>query len=158
MKNTERGIDMVKIQKLQSEPFIKVCKEKEIYYESRHVNSPEVAVKVMRDMIDYSSVEVFIVACLDVKNTITAVSIISKGALSSALVEIRAIIQLAMAVNASNLLVCHNHPSGKKEPSREDLEITSRLNDATKLMGIKLLDHLIITDDSYYSFKENEKL
>jgi len=158
METIKRGIDVVKIQKLQSEPFIRVCKESEVYYDSVKVNKPQNAVELLRNIIDYSNVEKFIVACLDVKNVVKAVALVSQGTISSALVSPAVVLQIALAVNAFNILVCHNHPSGDVNPSNQDLEITSRLDEATRLIGLKLLDHIIITDESYYSFKENEHI
>lgn len=158
MGKEQKSIDLIKIQKLESEPFIRVCKEREVYYEMNRVNGPEMAVDLLREVIDHASVEVFVVACLDVKNKVKAISIVSKGSLSAAIVDPKVIIQLGLAVNASSIIVGHNHPSGDTQPSMEDTKITSRLDEATKLIGLKLLDHLIITDDSYYSFKENDNL
>jgi DNA repair protein RadC len=80
--------------------------------------------------------------------------IISIGSLSSNIVHPREVFRNACMVSASCIVVAHNHPSGDPSPSREDIEITKKLSEAGKIIGIELLDHVIIGYDRNYGFKE----
>ena len=98
--------------------------------------------------------EVFLAVLLDRKNRATGVNVVSIGTLSSALVHPREVFKTAILGNADSLFVLHNHPSNDSSPSREDREITTRLANVGKEIGITLLDHVVITSDSYTSFSE----
>ena len=78
------------------------------------------------------------------------------GTLNANLVHPREIFQEALKQNAASVILVHNHPSGDPEPSQDDLEITKRIIEAGKIMGIDVLDHVIITKNKIFSFKENK--
>jgi len=78
------------------------------------------------------------------------------GTLNANLVHPREIFQEALKQNAASVILVHNHPSGDPEPSQDDLEITKRILEAGKIMGIDVLDHVIITKNKIFSFKENK--
>ena len=78
------------------------------------------------------------------------------GTLNANLVHPREIFQEALKQNAASVILVHNHPSGDAEPSQDDLEITKRIIEAGKIMGIDVLDHVIITKNKIFSFKENK--
>ena len=78
------------------------------------------------------------------------------GTLNASLVHPREIFAEALKQNAASLILVHNHPSGDPEPSEDDLEITKRIQEAGKIMGIDVLDHIIITKNKPFSFKENK--
>lgn len=80
------------------------------------------------------------------------------GTLNGSIVHPREIFLLAIEKNSSAVIIVHNHPSGHKEPSEDDIRITKRISEAGKIMGIELLDHVIITKTSYFSFRENKML
>lgn len=92
---------------------------------------------------------------LDRGNNTIGYSRISLGGISSATVEIRLILKYAIGTLASGVILVHNHPSGACAPSSQDNAITRRLKDAAKLMDIVLLDHIIITQHTYYSYADN---
>jgi DNA repair protein RadC len=104
------------------------------------------------------AVEQFGVVLLDTKRRVLRTSIISVGTLDSSLVHPREVFREAAGASASAIVLFHNHPSGDPEPSRDDEEITRRLVDAGSLMGIEILDHIVITDTRYCSFKESGRL
>ncbi len=79
---------------------------------------------------------------------------IARGGISETTVDIRIIIREAVLCNATVLAVCHNHPSGNLRPSQADNELTKSILQACNVMRIKLMDHVIITDGNYYSYKE----
>jgi DNA repair protein RadC len=99
--------------------------------------------------------EHFIVITLNQNLEPISVNIVTIGLVNRTIVHPREVFYRAVKDMASNVIVCHNHPSGKTEPSEEDLAITKRLCEAGELLGIKLLDHIIITKTGYYSFTKN---
>ena len=78
------------------------------------------------------------------------------GTLNASLVHPREIFAEALKQNAASVILVHNHPSGDPEPSEDDLKITKRIQEAGKIMGIDVLDHIIITKTKPFSFKENK--
>jgi DNA repair protein RadC len=102
--------------------------------------------------------EVFKVINLDVKNKIINMLTVSEGDLSSTIVNPREVYREAIRSSAAGMIVIHNHPSGDPTPSREDILITSRLLKAGNLINIKLIDHVIIGENSYCSFADEGRL
>lgn len=102
--------------------------------------------------------EQFIVLLLDGKNRITRKVTISEGSLNQSIVHPREVFVQAVRESAAAVIFVHNHPSGDPAPSREDREITRRLKEAGEILGIKVLDHVIIGDGSYFSFVESGSL
>ncbi len=79
---------------------------------------------------------------------------ISQGGISGTVIDVRMILKNALDRLASSLILCHNHPSGNLKPSDADIKITSKISEASKTMDIQLLDHIIIADNSYFSFSD----
>ena len=98
--------------------------------------------------------EYFKAVNLNVKNMVLAVDTISMGSLTSSIVHPRELFKAAIKRSAFSLVLVHNHPSGLPDPSTEDIEVTKRLVDAGKLLGIEVLDHVIIGHNPYVSLKE----
>lgn len=98
--------------------------------------------------------EYFTVLLLDGKNRIIREEQISEGSLNQSIVHPREVFNPAVKESAAAVILVHNHPSGDPAPSREDREITRRLKEAGEIMGIRVLDHIIIGDGSYFSFVE----
>ena len=96
--------------------------------------------------------------CLNNKNEPTHISTISIGSVNESIATPAEVFKVALLSNANKIMVCHNHPSGDPQPSESDRNITERLYDSGAIIGIKLLDHIIIGDDVYYSFKENDEV
>lgn len=92
---------------------------------------------------------------LDVRNRIKYIELVSLGILSSAVAHPREIFRFAITQAVASIILCHNHPSGDTTPSDIDIELTKRLRSAGELLGIELLDHIIITDKSFYSFHDD---
>jgi DNA repair protein RadC len=80
---------------------------------------------------------------------------VSQGGLSGTIVDNRLILAIGLNCLASAIIMCHNHPSGNVQPSAADIEITKRLNEASKLMDMQILDHIILTEDTFYSMADN---
>jgi DNA repair protein RadC len=79
---------------------------------------------------------------------------ISQGGISGTVIDVRMILKNAIEKLACSLILCHNHPSGNLQPSESDIKITAKLKEAAQVMDIQVLDHLIITDNAYFSFAD----
>ncbi len=99
--------------------------------------------------------EEFRVLVINNKNMLIKKSIISIGTITEAIVHPREVFRDAIREGGSGIIVTHNHPSGVLTPSRQDIETTKRLVDAGRIVGIPVVDHIILTNSSYYSMKEN---
>ena len=137
---------------------IKLVKESSFLYEERKISSPETAAKLFSRFFADLDREKFVVACLNTKNEVNCVEIISIGSLNASIVHPREVYKTAIVSNAASIIVAHNHPSGHIQPSKEDINITKRLKEAGELIGIPLIDHLIIGGENVFSFKESGEL
>jgi len=98
--------------------------------------------------------EEFWVLFLNNANKVVAKSQISKGGLTATIVDIRLVFKMALEIASVGIIVCHNHPSGKLQPSNADKHLTQKIKEAGITLDIKLLDHLIITEKAYFSFAD----
>lgn len=139
---------------------LKMVREKSVLYGNRKISSCEDAFHLIRDFLQDSDREKFVVVYLNTKNEPTAIHTVSIGTLNSALVHVREVFKGAILSNSASMILSHNHPSGNNVyPSSEDLQITERLVEAGKIIGIEILDHLIIgSTGSFYSFKQDGKM
>lgn len=133
---------------------LKLVKESSILYKERAVRSPEDGYKLLKMFLADKDREHFIVVALDTKNQPVSINVCHIGSLNSSIVHPREVMKTAILSNASSIICGHNHPSGKVEPSREDIEITKRLVEAGKIIGIDVLDHIIVGDETFTSLKE----
>ena len=108
--------------------------------------------------IRISKKEHFVVFYLDSRNQEIEREIISMGTLNESLVHPREVFESAIIHKTASIIIAHNHPSGDLEPSDADLEITKRLVNAGKILGIKVVDHVIVTKNNWRSFKEKNLL
>jgi len=109
-------------------------------------------------LIGHLKYELFKVALVDGRNRLLKDSTVSKGILDASLVHPREVFALALAERASSLFLIHNHPSGSPKPSEDDLKVTERLSQAGEIMGVKVLDHIIVAEEGFYSFAEKRLL
>jgi len=122
--------------------------------EAAVVSTPaEAAELVMEEMRHYQR-EHFRILLLDTKNKVLGLEEISIGSLNTSLVHPREVFRPAIRKACASVILLHNHPSGDPEPSREDLEVTRRLCEGGRLLGIEVLDHLVIGDGRFVSFRE----
>ena len=119
------------------------------------IRSPDDAVTVGKGFmrIHEEPEEYMYMICMNTKNKIIGVFEISHGSVNSSIVNPREVFQKALLANAVSIIVMHNHPSGDPTPSREDIEVTKRLIEAGKIVGVEVLDHIIV-GDRYSSLKE----
>lgn len=132
----------------------RICSEKSAL-KVKIAGPSELAEKMMVDMRHLTK-EVFKVVLLDTKNQIVSIEDISIGSLNASIVHPREVFQPAIRKSANAVVLIHNHPSGHPEPSTEDKRVTERLIEAGQLMGIQVLDHIVIGDLNYFSFKEHD--
>ena len=107
----------------------------------------------LKDLRDHKK-EHFVIFYLDSRNQEIKREIVSVGSLNANLVHPREVFEPAVRNLAAQIILAHNHPSGDPEPSEDDLEITKRLVESGKILGIEVIDHIIITKTGFISFKE----
>ena len=116
-------------------------------------SSTDVANYLQTLLKDYKH-EVFAVLFLNRSNKINHFQIISEGGITGTVADPRIILKKALEEDAVSIILCHNHPSGSLKPSKADEELTFKIKEAAKYFDIKVLDHLIVSDDGYYSFAD----
>ena len=121
------------------------------------ISSPADVDRLLRGRIANLDRENFVVVLLNTKNEVIGTPLISVGTLSASLVHPREVFKPAIRASAASVVLAHNHPSGKVELSREDRDVTRRLVESAKILGIEVLDHVIV-GDGYYSMKEHGML
>ena len=121
------------------------------------LNTPKNVYEEMKD-ISMADQEQFWLLCLNSKNKITDKYLISLGDLNSSAIPPRIVIKRAVTVDSASVIFVHNHPSGDPKPSQTDIETTKTLNHILRLLDIKVLDHIIVGKNEYYSFVENGDL
>ncbi len=116
-------------------------------------SSRDIAQYLQALLKDYSY-EVFAVAFLNRANKINHFEIISRGGITGTVADPRIILKKALDAGATNIILCHNHPSGNLLPSRADEELTRKIKEAATYFDIKVTDHIIVSDDGFYSFAD----
>ncbi len=120
--------------------------------------SPRQVWEEMKDIRGHKK-EHFVTFFLDTQNQVNHREVISVGTLNASLIHPREIFEPAIKYLAANVIISHNHPSGSLEPSAEDLQVTRRLQDAGRsVLGIEVLDHVIVTAEKFFSWKEQNLL
>ncbi|HKL67989.1 MAG TPA: DNA repair protein RadC [Bacteroidales bacterium] len=99
--------------------------------------------------------EEFWILYLNRSNKVLSRHKLSQGGISGTITDVRLIIKKALELLASSIIICHNHPSGNLDPSDADTRITNKIKDAASYFDINLLDHVIVTDNGYYSYADN---
>ncbi len=131
-------------------------RNKQKFSEMQKVNSSKDAENVLRsvwsDQLEYR--EEFAILCLNRANKVLGYSFISSGGTAGTVADTKVIFQIALKSNASSIILAHNHPSGNKEPSDTDISLTKKIKEAGTVLDIQVLDHLIITSETYYSLAD----
>lgn len=122
------------------------------------LDSSQAAVAFLQEKIGREKKEHFYMLALDSKNHLLKMSNISIGTLNASLVHPREVFKEAIQTSAAKVIIAHNHPSGDPEPSEGDETITQKLVEAGKILEIEVADHIIVTSNSYTSFKEQKLL
>lgn len=137
-----------------------ICKEIETSYKRVQVTSAKDVADYVRPFISETlmAFETFIVIGLNRANNTVGWGIVSQGGLSSVLVDMRILMKMALDMCCNSIILCHNHPGGTLAPSAEDRALTKRVASACELVDLRLLDHVIITNNDYYSFADHAEL
>ncbi len=135
------------------EELLQMVQEKALSYNVDRVTS---ASDVYTALAEYSckNQEHFMLITLDGASKVIEKRVIFIGTLNQSLVHPREVFRPAILDNAAGIIIAHNHPSGTLEASRADIQITQRLKEVAKLVGIELLDHVIISKEGFYSFSD----
>jgi DNA repair protein RadC len=123
-----------------------------------NISSSKDAFDLMQPLLEDLEVEQFWVLYLNNANKVLAKLNISQGGMTATVVDVRMLLKKALELNSTGLILCHNHPSGTLRASEADCKLTEKVKVAAKLMDIQLLDHIIVTDQSYFSFADEGKI
>lgn len=163
--NATNAVTFYKLKLVRDEGFGMCCEQTPGVVDNilKHCQSPAISDSsklhgLVRDMFHELDREHFVIVGLNAKHYIIGGSLVAIGSLTAAIVHPREVFKPAVAMNAAALFLLHNHPSGDPAPSPEDYELTKRLADCGELLGIRVLDHLILGDDRYYSFADERVL
>ena len=144
MKEYKTNLKLFELKKIQTNfPNVKITKSKEGYEFIRNFYGDDIEI--------FESV--FALFLNNANNTIGYAKI-SQGGITGTVVDVRIIAKYAVESMATSVIIAHNHPSGKTIPSEVDNNITKSLEEGLKILGIHLIDHLIITKNSYYSYQD----
>ena len=148
-----------KYETYQNDGVLELVKESEKRYEGT-TNNPE----EIKDMLNgafrhgYRSEEIMHLVCFNTKMCCVGVFEIGHGTTTASLCNPKDIFKKALMVNAEAIVIVHNHPSGSTEPSKDDVKLTKKVKLAGEFIGIELLDHIIVANDDYFSFMQNDIL
>jgi DNA repair protein RadC len=122
------------------------------------LSNPDEVIKYARVKIGSEKNECFMLILLNVKNEVLESEIMTEGTIHQAIIYPRTIVKKCLDINSAGLIMVHNHPSGHHFPSEADTAITAKIKNVLAPIDIKLLDHIIITSNDYYSFQEEGKV
>ena len=129
--------------------------------EAKDASMPDEAYRILRSTYSDEDIEYresFKVLLMNHNYKVMGWTTISDGGITETAADVRMILQAALLSNATCIMLCHNHPSGSLIPSRDDDRLTEKIRQACEIMRIHLVDHLILTATSYYSYRENGRL
>lgn len=127
-------------------------------HDPERISGSQSAYAIMRQRLERERVEQFWVIFLARNNTVIATECISRGGTASTVVDSKVIFKSAIEKLANGIILVHNHPSGNTSPSIQDDQLTDRIAKGAKLLDLRLVDHLIITPSSYYSYADSGRL
>lgn len=122
--------------------------------ERQQISSSKDAFDILQPHLSDLSTEEFWAIFLNHQNKILYKTCLFRGGIASSVADVRVIFKTALEHFSTQIIVAHNHPAGSLKPSKEDINITQKIKEAGKLLDIDLLDHLILTQNKYYSFKD----
>lgn len=137
---------------------VMLVKEAEAHAGDVRISDSRTAYRFLAPLFDGLDREHFLVVGLDAKHAVIGINTVSIGSVTLSIVHPREVFKPVILMNASTVLLAHNHPSGDPTPSQEDRALTRRLKDAGELLGITVLDHIVLGDGRYYSFADHQEL
>ena len=132
---------------------LQMVKEKNFTYNSKTIFSNKDIVKYINEIenLDLEPDEKIILICLNNKNQIIAYSEIAKGGADFCNIDFKVLFKTILVANATKFILVHNHPTGNANPSSQDIKITEKINDASSLLNIQFLDHIVVGENSFIS-------
>ena len=128
------------------------------FYPDKVIHCPADVFDLLGRKMSYYDRELFVTVVLNARNKVLGINTVSVGSLSASIVHPREVFRPVVVMEASSIILAHNHPSSDVSPSEEDLTVTHRLKDAGELLGIQVLDHLIIGDGKFLSLNESGQI
>ncbi len=122
--------------------------------EVKKISSSSSAYEVFRPKMQDLPHEEFWVMLLSRSNKVLDVQLVGRGGVSGTVADVKIILKLALERLASGIIISHNHPSGNLQPSQSDINLTKKIKEASRYMDISLLDHIIVSDEGYFSFAD----
>lgn len=127
-------------------------------YIKKEILKPQDIVEILREKMRFEKQEILKVAMLDNKNKLLKIKDIAIGSGNFAVATIKSVLNEAVKIEAAKIILIHNHPSGDPTPSKADIEFTEKVEQASKILGIKLLDHIVIGEYDYTSIFSQRKI
>lgn len=137
---------------------LQMVKESRVLYGMKRFTEPSEGVEMVRPLFEKAAREMVLVLSLNTKLEPQAAEVVAVGGISQCFVDIRDLFKHAILNGASFIVCFHNHPSGYPEPSREDRQLTRNIQEAGKILGVPLIDHIILGEDDFFSFREHGEI
>ena len=109
----------------------------------------------LKDQLQYKNHEIFLAIFLNQSNKIIHQETLSEGGITGTVVDTRLLLKKALTYNTISIILCHNHPSGSLQPSNTDKQLTQKIKEAAELLDIKVIDHIIVSTEGYFSFADD---
>lgn len=122
--------------------------------EKKKISSSKMAFEILQPVIGDLPHEEFWIIYLNHANKVLNLYQVSRGGMTSTIVDVRIIMRRALEIGSTTMVLAHNHPAGTLKPSQEDIKITDKIKQAAKSLDIRLLDHIIVTEKTYFSFAD----
>ncbi len=149
------GMDLEKAKLLKAIHELSVILYRHNSEKKKKLNSSQKAADYLIPLISGRDTEAFMILFLDNQNNVLNHKIVAEGTINEAAVYPREVMKAAIRRNASSIMLAHNHPGGSKKPSQGDIQVTKRLKEAAETLDIKIIDHIIIAGNEYFSFAED---
>ena len=153
-----KGIGLAKAVKIKAALELGKRIDLETPIEKMECTSSVHAFHAFQPVLSYLDHEQFWVIYLNQQNRVIRRDCISKGGIAATTVDVRIVLKRALEVGATAIILAHNHPTGNLKPSQADIAITQKMKQASKILDIRLFDHLIVSEKSYFSFADENKL
>jgi DNA repair protein RadC len=158
MEDTAMQTDTITLRELTIRYSVKADATGQPVVIGRTLSTPAASAAALAALLQDEPGEVFAILCLSTKHRVIAYHEVSRGTLDATLVHPREVFKAALLSNAASIILTHNHPSGDPTPSPDDHQLTRRLVDAGRLIGVEVLDHIIVGEGRYFSFREGGRL
>ncbi|MCI8273551.1 MAG: DNA repair protein RadC [Clostridia bacterium] len=146
-----KGIGKIKAIQIKALCEIAIRMNSITNYKEKIIKTPGDIAKILTEKMRFEKQEILKVAMLDNRNSLLKIKDIAIGSSNFVIATIRSILNEAVKIEASKIILVHNHPSGDSTPSKKDIELTEKVEQASEILGIKMLDHIVIGNNNYTS-------